>query len=509
MKKSVKNIFRRRSTNLTNSDELDAVISINEALNLQLSLDQPSGPHLSETSTTKAAKISKSPRPSRRPRSRSFDTYSTDLDQVDVVQSQLLTKYHDAQHHKDITQILISPVSVHHMFSASSDHSIVLWDMLTKKPIRVFEGHMSTVCCLEVFMKFGNTCQNPYNNAFLFSGSKSSELKMWFVQTGKCLKTIVNAFDDGETIEIEDSSASAPSHQPIKQSWITSIALNVVDRIVYLGGYDGSLVAIRFDIYQAGPNEHHSVEFEKLENFFQERHKRQVSCIQYDGRYMYTGSLDGTYRMWNAKTGECLRSSRTDSSNNFISCVILNNKEDDMFVFMSKTNDIIFWKRDDNDEDELIQNDPFIELTHAAVVSLTDLSFHSLKFDKITPKYIKPTKYMVLCAWNVRLACFDFYLIGDYASYLSCTTRLRIGRVKVQATFLKQLTFSHIEGGKLVYHYARGNEICTLEFTPCESPEYQQSIRPESVKTPPVIKRSNSARSKVGSILPQAALKSQ
>lgn len=164
--------------------------------------------------------------------------------QVDSEQAQLLLKYNDARHENEVTQLIISPVSLYHVFASSYDSNIVLWDMKPRKPIRVLSGHTAPVTCMELYQYRGSQSCNPYSNMFLFSGSKDSNLRVWFVQTGRTIRVKEHVF--GEPEYNKDVEPTEPTfynngiRKYYTQKWITSMAMNMFEKIVYLGGYDGS-----------------------------------------------------------------------------------------------------------------------------------------------------------------------------------------------------------------------------------------------------------------------------
>jgi hypothetical protein len=150
----------------------------------------------------------------------------------------------------------------------------------------------------------------------------------------------------------------------------------------------------------------------------------------------------------------------------------LNDREASIFIFLSNQNDTIFYKRDAKDEEEILQNDPFQELVSFSVFPLTDLMFHSLQLDQLAQSKHKPNKYMISGGWNCREATFDFYLLRDAPSFMSATTRILIGKKKMEgSTYLKHLTFAKMEGTLLTYYYVKGCEIHTVHINIAEELE--------------------------------------
>ncbi len=109
-------------------------------------------------------------------------TASTTLPMCDRDQQKLWKNFDQLTHQNAITQLKISNIDNNHVFSASMDKHIVLWDIVARKVLRVFEGHTLTVSCIGIH-------GSSYENMILFSGGHDGECKAWRVSTGKCFKT--------------------------------------------------------------------------------------------------------------------------------------------------------------------------------------------------------------------------------------------------------------------------------------------------------------------------------
>jgi WD40 repeat protein len=110
---------------------------------------------------------------------------TTILPACDKDQQKLLKNFDQLTHGNAINQVIISNVDKNHVFSASIDRFIVLWDIPSKKPLRVFEGHSMAVSCIGIY-------GHSYDSMILFSGGHDGDLRVWKVSTGKCIKTVKN-----------------------------------------------------------------------------------------------------------------------------------------------------------------------------------------------------------------------------------------------------------------------------------------------------------------------------
>jgi WD40 repeat protein len=317
--------------------------------------------------------------------------HADEMDEIDNEQKYMLTKYSSAKHKNAITQIILSPVSVHHLFSSSVDHNIVLWDMKTKNPIRVFHGHTSAVTCFDLYKDTSGEHANIYTDMYIFSGSKDSEIRVWSIQSGKCLHVLHHVF--GRPILEQDPSNTEPTifhngpHTYLQQTWVTSIAINIVDKCLFVGGYDGHILLIKFEVKSGMIYLH-----EPIRNHFTEKHKRQITCMNFDGRELYTGSSDGTLRVWQAKTGVCKQNIDIKRGPIIdINSYLVNDKENATFIFLTVANDVIFYKKEEEDiTDDIEQNDPLNGINDQESIPIDDIIYHNLKLNQITQKKFKP-----------------------------------------------------------------------------------------------------------------------
>ncbi|CAF0861035.1 unnamed protein product [Brachionus calyciflorus] len=80
--------------------------------------------------------------------------------------------------HTDVINCLCI-VDKDHILSGSNDTTIKLWNILTLKCVREFNGHFDFVNCLELFS----------TGKMFFSGSDDTTIKLWDIESGECLKT--------------------------------------------------------------------------------------------------------------------------------------------------------------------------------------------------------------------------------------------------------------------------------------------------------------------------------
>jgi WD40 repeat protein len=382
----------------------------------------------------------------------------------DIIEPPKITK-----HENTITQLAISPLSTFHVFSSSTDHRIILWDMKMKQPVRVMTGHTSAVTCFSIYVDT-SIQTDDYQNVYVISGSKDSEIRVWSVQSGKCVGVLNNVFGKPVLLEDEQSSELHAHHRYLSQSWITSMAINILDKKIYVGGYDGHVASIKFELCN------HAIGFEK--ELYAEKHKRQVTCANFDGKDLFTGSSDGFIFVWDCR-GNCKQQINAKSPILAINALFMNNVENSSFVFATLQNDVVFWKREPDDpNDDIEQNDPLTGINDHDTFPINEIYYHVLKLDQITQKKFKPNKYLLSCGYNRRYSTFEFYLLRDSPSYMSAVTKFLIGQTKICGTFVKFLTFARSEGTVLTYYYVKGNEVHVLEYDITSSKEFAFHFAP-------------------------------
>jgi WD40 repeat protein len=146
--------------------------------------------------------------------------------------------------------------------SGDSDKTLKLWDVETGKCVRTFDGHTKSVT---------SVCFSP-DGRYALSGSLDNTLKLWDVETGECLKT----FEGHE-------------------SGVTSVCFSPDGSYALSGSLDKTLKLWDLKTTKC------------LRTF--KGHKWTVTsvCFSPDGRYALSGSSDYTLKLWDVETGECLK----------------------------------------------------------------------------------------------------------------------------------------------------------------------------------------------------------
>lgn len=148
--------------------------------------------------------------------------------------------------------------------SASDDHSLVLWDLLGIREVRVLTGHSAPV----------KACAITPDGRVMVSGSVDGTLRLWDLRSGQCLRTLSGG-DGG-------SAQGAP---------ISTCAISRDGRLLIAGGADAVL---RIWDVQRG------VLVSVLPG-----HRKHLWCcaITPDGRFLASGSVDATVRVYDLQRG--------------------------------------------------------------------------------------------------------------------------------------------------------------------------------------------------------------
>ncbi|KAK2517570.1 hypothetical protein Q9233_013005 [Columba guinea] len=201
------------------------------------------------------------------------------------------------------------------VISGSTDRTLKVWNADTGECVHTLYGHTSTVRCMHLH---GNR---------VVSGSRDATLRLWDIETGQCLhvlmghvaavrcvqydghKVVSGAYDytvkfDGThivsgsldtSIRVWDVESGNCLHTLMGHQSLTS-GMELRDNILVSGNADSTVKIWDIKTGQClqtlqGPSKHQSA----------------VTCLQFSSKFVVTSSDDGTVKLWDLKTGEFVR----------------------------------------------------------------------------------------------------------------------------------------------------------------------------------------------------------
>ncbi|XP_075114561.1 kinesin-like protein KIF21A isoform X2 [Leptodactylus fuscus] len=168
---------------------------------------------------------------------------------------------HSLEGHSD----LVTCVLIHdtYVISGSWDTSVRVWHIPSRSEVKTLCGHTGGVTCMVMVYLDGSEQHSdllPLGENFVCSGSSDSSIKVWSLRTGQPLLSIYTF-----------SAVSAITHIP--------------DTKLLISGSDGGKIEV-WDL-------------ETQENLRSERaHEDKVSALQFHSGLLYSGSLDGSLKVW-------------------------------------------------------------------------------------------------------------------------------------------------------------------------------------------------------------------
>ncbi|KAJ3216370.1 hypothetical protein HK099_005906 [Clydaea vesicula] len=180
--------------------------------------------------------------------------------------------------------------------SGSRDRTIKVWSMETKKCIRTLSGHTGSVLCLQ------------YDDKYLVSGSSDSTIIQWLLDDGSKVRRLCGHATGVLDIRLSDRYIVSCSKDCSIKVW--DVELGIV--LHTLEGHSAAVNAIHLhnNILASASGDCLVKLWDcKTGRFLREfnGHKRGLACVQFDGETVISGSNDKQIKVWNARTGELIK----------------------------------------------------------------------------------------------------------------------------------------------------------------------------------------------------------
>ena len=203
--------------------------------------------------------------------------------------------------------------------SGSEDKTLRVWELETGRCIRTIEGHESHVLGIAL---------TPDGRHAVSRGSDDKTLRVWELETGRCLRTM-----QGHTSDLRFVALTPDGLYAVSGSWDNSFKVWELETgrcLRSMQGHSGpaSSIALTPDgRYAVSGTLDNTLRVWELETGrclrTMDGHTGWVSFVALtsDGRYAVSGSQDNTLRVWELETGRCLRT--MDGHTGWVSSVAL------------------------------------------------------------------------------------------------------------------------------------------------------------------------------------------
>ncbi|OGV56472.1 MAG: hypothetical protein A2X45_03405 [Lentisphaerae bacterium GWF2_50_93] len=188
--------------------------------------------------------------------------------------------------------------------SGSSDSTLKLWNVDTGRCLITFVGHTRSVYSVNF---------SP-DGKYACSGGLDNNVKLWDIKTGQCLRTFIGHTDWVRSVRFSPDGKYALSGSNDKTLKLWNLQSGQC-----LHTFDGHMDSVISACFSPDGKYALSGSFDITPKLWDietgeclltfEGHENSVCsvCFSPDGKSTLSGSKDGTLRLWNVETGQCLR----------------------------------------------------------------------------------------------------------------------------------------------------------------------------------------------------------
>ncbi|XP_038227509.1 CMT1A duplicated region transcript 1 protein [Dermochelys coriacea] len=188
------------------------------------------------------------------------------------------------------------------VLSASFDLSIRCWNIFTGACVKILNGHMKTITCLDM-----------YKNKIV-SGARDCMVKVWDLNTGRCIKTLKHK-DAIWTAKINNTHIVSGCEKGLVKVWHADTCM----LIKTLEGHRGPVKCLAFDQWHlvTGTSDGFVLGWSMVGKhrrcLMAFRHPQEVLYLAFLYLRVISGCADGKIRIFNFLTGTCLKVMRANS----------------------------------------------------------------------------------------------------------------------------------------------------------------------------------------------------
>jgi WD40 repeat protein len=184
--------------------------------------------------------------------------------------------------------------------TASGDHLIYLWDTFSLRKIGLLKGHYDDICSVE------------YTQDGIVSSAKDGSVRIWDAETYK----EISQFRGGGRDDFGAATISSDGKYIAVEKGMGGIIVFDTQTLQELGYWDGlptcNLSTCNPELTLMVKSNRNSVIIWDIQNkeavVKLEGHSDWVKTVIYsnDGKYILSGSADGTAKLWSVESRECI-----------------------------------------------------------------------------------------------------------------------------------------------------------------------------------------------------------
>jgi WD40 repeat protein len=203
--------------------------------------------------------------------------------------------------HKHWVEAVCVSITGRYAFSGGVDAKIRMWDVATGRSTRKLVGHKNVVTSL--------ACP-PKNSAYhVVSGSVDKSVRLWNVHTNKCVGKLKG-----------------------HRKGVTSVAVSMSNPHIVCSGSTDTTAAI----WDARAQK-------RVRKLMGHEESVDACSISMDGSMLCTASEDGSLRVWDLSTGQCLNILRSDKASGWIYSVQFSPTERDVLCVGTHQHNVEIW----------------------------------------------------------------------------------------------------------------------------------------------------------------------